>query len=386
MKSKLKALVQSRLLFAATQTINLSFFNASLIDAVISHPRSYATAVLPVVESYGETIKSIGNRDKRLEPADVLRRWGCSENDVSVIFLRQPSLHKIDVNNLQSKLQILSDLGVSSSDLVKIIHCRPRLLNCRLNKDLDQRIEYLERFFGSREVLLKAILRNPSLLTYDLHHRIKPVIAIFVNVGLSRKELIPMLLSRPTLIPRCNLNDEKMDYIRRTGVSKDSRMYKYVVTLFSISRIETIHEKIANLEKFGFSEDEILSLFGRSPLLLTLSVDKVQRNMTFALGTMKLSASTIACYPCLLYLNLETSLKPRYLLAEKIDDRGLVPRAKGPSMIRALRMTEKRFIKAFISCHPEAVAKELMIFYRSAKGIKRLAESSKRNMRKGFPF
>lgn len=386
MKLKLSALVKLRSLFSATRRFNLSLFSAFAIETVILNPRSYATAALPVVETYGEKVKTVGIQKKPLDPADVLRSWGCSENDVSTIFFRRPSVRKMDVNNLQSKLHTLSGLGISSSDLAKIIYCRPRFLNCRLNKNLDERIEYLQALFGSREVLLKAILRNPSLLTYDLHNSIKPVIARFENVGLSRKDLVPMLISRPTLIPRCTLNDAKMDYIRRTGVSKVSRMYKYVVTLFSISRLETIHAKMANLEKFGFSEDEILKLFGRSPLLLTLSVDKVQRNMTFILGTMKLSASSVLRNPCLLYFNLETLLRPRYLLAEKIDDMGLVPQVRGPSMVRALRMTEKRFIKAFISCHPEAVAKELMSFYSSAKGIKRLAESSKRSVQKGFPF
>lgn len=386
MKSSLSALVKLRCLFSATQRFNLYLFSDFAIETVILSLRSYATAALPVVETYGEKIKTVGVQKKPLEPADVLRSWGCSEKDVSTIFLRRPSLRKMDANNLQSKLHILSSLGVSSSDLAKIVYCRPRFLNCRLNKNLDERIEYLQALFGSREILLKAVLRNPSLLTYDLHNSIKPVIAMYESVGLSRQDLISMLLSRPTLIPRCTLNDEKMDYIHRTGVSKVSRMYKYVVTLFSISRLETIHKKMANLEKFGFSEDEILNFFGRSPLLLTLSVDKVQRNMTFILGTMKLPASSVLRDPCLLHFNLETLLRPRYLLAEKIDDMDLVPRVKGPSMVRALRMTEKRFIKAFISCHPEAVAKELMSFYTSAKGIKRLAESSKRCIHKGFPF
>ncbi|XWS10358.1 hypothetical protein CRYUN_Cryun39dG0070400 [Craigia yunnanensis] len=84
-----------------------------------------------------------------------------------------------------------------------------------------------------------------------------------------------MLMSRPTLIPRTSFNEEKLEYIKKTGVSKGSKMYKYVVTLIGISRIETISEKVTNLEKFGFSEEKVWSLLGRSPLVSTLSVDKV---------------------------------------------------------------------------------------------------------------
>ncbi|PHT49872.1 hypothetical protein CQW23_09619 [Capsicum baccatum] len=49
---------------------------------------------------------------------------------------------------------------------------------------------------------------------------------------------------------------------------------------------------------------------------------------------------------------------------------GLVPRVKGPLLLRAMRMTKKWFIKAFISCHPEDVALELMECYRSVKRVR----------------
>lgn len=338
------------------------------------------------IESLHEQIELAGVGDKTKDAADVFREWGCSESDISKIFERRPSLHKTDIQILRSKLEILSHLGIKSTDLVKIVHCRPRFLNCKINVWLNERLEYLEALFGSREVLVKAFVRNPSLLTYDFHNKIKPVIAIYESLGLSKKDLITVLLSRPTLIPRTNLDDEKIDYIRRTGVSKESKMYKHVVSLFAISRLETIREKVMNMEKYGLSEDEFLGLIGRSPLVLTLSIDKVQRNMTFVLGTMKLSAIVVLRNPFLLYFNLETVLKPRFQIACKIEDMGLVPQIKGPVLLRALRMSDKRFISAFITCHPQNVAEELITAYKNAKCVRRLAESSKKNYTKGFPF
>ncbi|KAG6409998.1 hypothetical protein SASPL_128042 [Salvia splendens] len=176
---------------------------------------------------------------------------------------------------------------------------------------------------------------------------------MYESLGLSKNDLITVLLSRPTLIPRTNLNEEKIDYIRRTG---------------------------------GLSEDDYLGLIGCSPLVLTLSVDKVQRNMTYILGTMKLPASVVVHNPFLIFFNLERVLKPRFQIACKIEDMGLAPQIKGPLLLRAMRMSDKRFTKAFISCHPESVAKELLTAYKDAKCVKRLAESSKKNLHTGFPF
>lgn len=318
--------------------------------------------------------------------SDVFRQWGCNDNDISKIFSRRPSLRNCNIANLQSKLQVLYDLGLTSSDLVKIVNCRPRFLSCRIDQPLNHHLKYLQDFFGSKEVLNKAITRNPSLLTYDFMARIKPVVELYDSMGISREDLILMLLSRPTLIARSSLNDDKLEYIRKTKVSKDSKMYKYVVTLIAISRLETIREKVANFEKFGFSDEEILGLFGRSPLLMTLSIDKIQRHMTFVLGTMKLPARVALERPFLLHANLEAVLKPRVLLAGKIQDMGLVPQIKGREMLTALKMREKRFAEAFIKCHSDDIANELMEYYRKAKCVKRLAQSSKKNLHKGFPF
>ncbi|KAL2469137.1 uncharacterized protein Fot_50713 [Forsythia ovata] len=129
----------------------------------------------------------------------------------------------MDIKILQCKLEntYFIDLGITSSDLVKIIHCHPRFLNCRINLWLNERLEYFRALFGSNEVLLKAIVRNPSLFTYDFHNKIKPVVAIYEKLGVSRRDLIPMLLSFPTLIPRSTLDNEKLDYISRTRVSKE---------------------------------------------------------------------------------------------------------------------------------------------------------------------
>lgn len=348
---------------------------------------SLSSCTAPLCETLEEKEYTDGGFECPKNSADVFREWGCSDADISKIYCRRPSLRNdVDLPNLRSKLNLLRGLGITCSDLVKIINCRPRFLSCRINRCFDGRLAYLEELFGSRETLLKAIIRNPSLLIYDFHQTIKPVVATYYDMGLTREDLTCMLLSRPTLIPRTSFSDEKLEYIRRTGVLKDSKMYKYVVALFAISRIETIRAKVLNFEKFGFSEDEVLQLFGRSPLILTLSVDKVQRNMTYALSMLKQPASVVLDHPFLLLVNLEAVLKPRFALAGRIQDMGLEPQIKGQFMLTALRMKEKRFMKVFIKCHPPDVADELMAFYANAKEVKRLAESSKKNVNKGFPF
>ncbi|XP_071724403.1 transcription termination factor MTERF8, chloroplastic-like [Rutidosis leptorrhynchoides] len=362
------------------------FFNdnpvkRSALFSIFIQPTTYSTISQCQVETV--TDESIGDQSPSL---NVLRNWGCSENDISQLLLRRPTLYNAEAEPLQSKLSILTALGLSSEDLVKIIHCRPRFLSSRLDHSFEDRIQYFTELFGSKDILRKAVTRNPSLLLYNLTDSIKPVIQLYEDMGLSKKDLITMLLSRPTLIPRTSFGDEKLEYIRKSGVRKDSKMYKFVVTLIGISRLETIRRKVANFEKFGLSDDEVWGLFGRCPYLLTLSVDKIQRNMTFILGMMRLPASVVLKHPALLLINLEAVIKPRVLLAGKLKEMGLSPQMRGNALFTALRMRENRFLNVYVTCHPKEVADELMEFYNNVKGIKRLAVTSKINIRLGFPF
>ncbi|EEF48773.1 uncharacterized protein LOC8272589 [Ricinus communis] len=384
MKSNPTYLTTFSFLFITSQRFILlrkSLTKGSSLFFITTKPATYSTLCHAQVENDTE-----GGLEQPKDSIGVLRKWGCSDRDLLKILSRRPSLRNADLTHLQSKLNLLQGLGIKPADLVKIINCRPRFLSSRINHCFDERLQYFMTLFGSKEVLLKAIVRNPSLLTYDFHNCIKPAIALYERMGVSKNDLIPMLLSRPTVIPRTSFDDQKIEYIRRTGVPNTSKMYKYVVTIIGISKIETIREKVANFEKFGFSDEEVWRFFGRSPLFLTLSVDKVQRNMTFVVGTMKLPANVVLQYPYLLYNNLDGVLKPRMLLAGKIQDMNLCPQIKGPLLMRAMRMTEQRFLKAFVSCHPTDVAEELMVFYEKAKCCKRLAESSKKMITKGFPF
>ncbi|PRQ30453.1 putative transcription regulator mTERF family [Rosa chinensis] len=380
MKSRLQSLLKLRNLLPASPYLIPLPKCFSSPKSCIFMPTTYSTICLTQQEGVGKDTS-----DQPEDSVPVLKRLGCSDADIAKIFTKASALKHADIDQLNWKLELLTGLGLTAPEMVKIVCGRPRILVSRLTCFAEQ-LKYFNELFGSRELLVRAILRNPSLLTYDLHKTIKPTIEMYRVVGLDMKDLIQMILARPTLISRTSFSEEKMEFIRKTGVSKTATMYKYVVTLIGVSRLETIRQKIANFEKFGMSEEEIFCLFGKSPYVMSLSIDKVQRNMTFILSQLKLPAKIVLDRPSLLYLNLENVMKPRALLAGKMHEMGLEPQITGPMILTVMRMNEKRFLKAFVSHQPMEVADELMEYYENVKGVKRLAEASKKNCNYGFPF
>ncbi|KAK4839431.1 hypothetical protein QYF36_021881 [Acer negundo] len=145
-------------------------------------------------------------------------------------------------------------------------------------------------------------------------------------------------------------------------------------------------DSIQIFKKWGCNENDISKLFSRRPSLSNADLVQLQSNLSLLSGLgltssdlvrgrsvgpfRELLANIVLKYPFLLFNNLEAAMKPRLVLAGKIQDMGLSPEIKGrAAILRALRMAEKRFLKAYVSCHPQDVADELMEVYRNAKCI-----------------
>ncbi|XP_060192480.1 uncharacterized protein LOC132621986 isoform X2 [Lycium barbarum] len=115
--------------FNAFTQFRFLLFNSSKALVIPLNPTRFrfltisAAAALP---SLPETLQEDQTEDQIKEPlstttskqpADLFRQMGCTEDDISKIFQRRPSLQKMDVKNLHSKLKILTDLGLN--DMLK---------------------------------------------------------------------------------------------------------------------------------------------------------------------------------------------------------------------------------------------------------------------------
>ncbi|KAK4285674.1 hypothetical protein QN277_002342 [Acacia crassicarpa] len=152
------------------------------------------------------------------DPLQAFRKWGCNYDDLDRIFKRNPQLRKADVTLLQSNLSVLSRLGLEAPDLVRIINCRPRFLrSSRVHCQFDERFPYLDSLFESKELLKRAVVTNPSLLSYDFNKIIKPALAQYQELGVDKEDFLALICTRPTIIIRTSFDEEKLEYIRKTG-------------------------------------------------------------------------------------------------------------------------------------------------------------------------
>ncbi|XP_071707269.1 uncharacterized protein [Rutidosis leptorrhynchoides] len=117
---------------------------------------------------------------------NLFRKWGCSKAETSQILKRLRFIYKAKLDEVQTRLKLLKDLGFKSSDLVELVCFRPRFLSCKIDHCLDERVRYLEKLFGSRQTLQIAVLMNPSILTFDFKTKIKPTVELYKSMGVSQ--------------------------------------------------------------------------------------------------------------------------------------------------------------------------------------------------------
>eukprot|EP01018_Ginkgo_biloba_P006707 Gb_15878 [translate_table: standard] len=312
--------------------------------------------VVPRLEKI-ESIRHIENF------VDFCKKCGCSEADIGTIILRNPVLLRAKTMKLlEQKVQLLKDFGLVGENLVKVLTFRPRILSTSLERVLFPRIGFLQKVFQTKDLLVRALVRAPSLLLYDLEKKLKPSVESLESFGLKDKELAALLLTRPSLLVRSSLTPDKISYIHKLGIAKESKMYKHALAVVAASKMETLDEKFQNLVDLGLSSNEVSAIFRVSPYIFILSKEKVRRHMEFIVNSMGLPANAVVKAPYLLSLNLESRIKPRFLVFEKLQSMGLEKKLK--SYRGFLSMPEKKFLERFVNVHRESSV--LFAVYTSA--------------------
>ncbi|XP_057823367.1 transcription termination factor MTERF8, chloroplastic [Cryptomeria japonica] len=299
-----------------------------------------------------------------------LKKHGCSEVQIAKIMKTMPRLIGRAEGTLEPKLKLLEDFGFVDRNLAKLLTINPSILCNSLNSSLLPKMVFLKEVFQSQDVLVKALLKSPRLLSFSLEKNLKPSFAFWQGWGFCGTGLFSFLRVQPDVLSRTSLTPARVDLIHKIGVDKESKMFKYIVSIVAVSRVETLEAKIENLKYCGLSAEEIWQLFGACPLLLKFSKENVKKKMDFLVNTMELPANYAVKHPGILTVSLEKTTRPRFLVWQKIksiNDFNI-------AFFTVLLMTEARFVSKIIKGHPES--QTLWTIYENA-----ISDASNRTLR-----
>ncbi|PIM98010.1 Mitochondrial transcription termination factor, mTERF [Handroanthus impetiginosus] len=318
------------------------------------------------------TIKSPENPDSVLE---LLREYGFTNANIPKLITRFPNvLFSCPKKTLLPKLEFFRSIGVPLDVLARNLSTYPTILWRSLENYLIPSYDYLKALFKSDERAVNVFKRSPRVLACGSPWVPSSNVAILREQGIPESSIASLMEYQPWLmvIGRENL----ASYINRAaemGFDRSKVAFAQAIQVFAQMSESTLKHKMEVYRRCGWSESEVSLAFLKFPLCMKYSEKKIMDNMDFLVNDLGLQPDAIARLPTLLGLNLDGRMKPRYLVARILKEKGLLTGRITVSSF--LIMSEEKFLKRYVVNYGEDVP-ELLDIYRgklrvSEKGFSR---------------
>ncbi|PRQ51424.1 putative transcription regulator mTERF family [Rosa chinensis] len=303
------------------------------------------------------------SREKPDSVIKLLKHYGLTGTHVSEIARKRPHLFLFNAEKtLLPKLEFFCSIGISGTVLARLLCNNPRILALSLERSLrpcydltktlripDEKLRY---FFGDfrRNSLerLCIVARNiPVLTAHDVPQSSFPLWVPFYFRALSFDS------------EKVKTNLHK---VISMGFDPSSATFMKALYVISVTDTSKWEQKMEFYSKWGWTEDDVLLAFRRSPLFMSFSEKIISSKMDFYVNTLGCQPSDVAGCPDVLTYSLEKRIIPRCSVIRLLQLEGLIAK-EDASIITILQKSEKWFLERFVIKYQEQVP-ELLTSYK----------------------
>ncbi|TYJ50367.1 hypothetical protein E1A91_A01G201100v1 [Gossypium mustelinum] len=263
-----------------------------------------------------------------------LKESGFSKSHIEAVVKRKPNL-------------LYSRLGFPTHDVADIVAGDPWILTRSVDDRIAPSISDLKTVLGSNDDVLKLLKTSAWFLKSDLQKTMMPNIEFLRNCGICSSQIVSYVFSFPRFFL---LKPESIkQFVERAdalGFDRKSNMFLAAIRMLSSMSEENWELKLNLFRKLGFSEDDIMSTFRRTPQVFAVSERKIKQVTDFLLNRTNVGISFIISHPMVLICSLERRLKPRLLVIETLESKNLLRRKV--SMTTIYKMPDKKFREKYV--------------------------------------
>ncbi|KAG8655442.1 hypothetical protein MANES_04G038700v8 [Manihot esculenta] len=331
--------------------------------------RSFTVSYL--VNSCGLTLNSAQTISKRVclktpeGPESVLRllrEHAFTNSQISSVVKMKPIVLLLhSERTLLPKLEFLYSIGVSREELPIIVSKNPELL-CRS----------IERYLSPHYHILKSVLVCDEKVIKSMKRWLKASIVLskndfFANLSLLRGLRIPqssisvLVIYHPMIMCLKALHfAEGVKKIIKTGFDPSEVKFVKALNILLGMTQKTWDHKMEAFKRWGFSEEEIWSIFRKSPSAMAISETNLMRKMNFFVCKMGWQPAAVGRVPVVLAYGLESRIMPRCSVVRVLLLKGLIKDdIPIPSILTSC---EKSFLQRFVNKYQDQVPQLLDIF------------------------
>ncbi|KAM0860195.1 hypothetical protein ACQ4PT_046708 [Festuca glaucescens] len=244
---------------------------------------------------------------------------GVPRADIAAAVAADPLILSASVGRvLGPRFAELTDIGLSPSQIATV-------LSIRRTRAVRGNIQFWLQTLGTYDEVLFLAKSNRELLSASLEKVIKPNINILQECGVSACEIacVSLYSSRLfTVKPKIVLG--AIAQVEELGVERGSRMFGRALAALSFMSKNVLDRKVHLLRELGFSQDDILMIAKKAPLVLAKSEENIQQALEFLMKNIGLQAPYIAQRPVLIMYSVKKRLMPRQSLLKVLREKGLL--------------------------------------------------------------
>ncbi|KAI3473895.1 hypothetical protein Pfo_028082 [Paulownia fortunei] len=228
-------------------------------------------------------------------------------------------------------------LGFSSDDIAKIISSHPAILHMSVSNKIMPSLSVLKGLLGSNIDMAKLLKICAWFVTAGLENAMVPNVEFLKSCGIRMERILILLYNYPR---------KSVEKTKEMGVNRSSNMFIYAIGVIASMSNKTWELKWRALQNFGFSESDILTMFRKTPLLFTGSMEKIKKIKEVLLASGKFNMSCIVHNPTSFAYSIEQRYKLRLRILGILESRNLI---KSWPSLGAIYMSDDEFFEKLIS-------------------------------------
>ncbi|CAN0854132.1 Transcription termination factor MTERF8, chloroplastic [Linum grandiflorum] len=288
---------------------------------------------------------------KTRERADAVLRFfkqiGISDSQIPKLIGRRPRLLVSDPEkHFVPRIKFLESKGFTTPNIVKMLRICPEIMHASIENQLLSNLNYVRDLIQCEEKAIRAIIRTPSLLTWKLDSCLIPNIKILRESGSCESNVVHLLLYQPMgLLTTQDKFSEVVQRVKQMGVDPQSTTFGVAIQAVRGMSNEIWKSKLDAYKKWGWSEEVTLTAFTKCPWCMALSVKKIMENMDYYVNQMGFEPLDIANRPTVLSFSLKKRILPRDSVLQVLASKGLI---ESRATTKALMMDDEKFRSKFV--------------------------------------
>ncbi|KAI3782460.1 hypothetical protein L2E82_12507 [Cichorium intybus] len=275
------------------------------------------------------------------------KNQGFTETQISHLVRKFPvALTCNPETNLLPKFEFLSSIGLSDSDIVKLLTARPKALGRSLKNHIQPTLYLLKDLLQSNDRTLIAIRRCAWVLDKSFQAIVIPNMQLLRDVGMPGSKMLYVLTYHPR-----DISDNKEQFKKAVEevveMGFDPLKTNFMSAVHAIRSMSksTWEKKMETYEKWAWSKAQILVAFMTNPWCMMKSDEKINKVMDYLVNKMEFEASIIANNSMLISLSMKKRIIPRCLVYQYCLDNGLIKGKNYSGLCWWLKSSENMFMK-----------------------------------------